>query len=272
MPIEAIVPRRLYRQVADQLRQLIDAGEFPVGSRLPPERDLAMQLGISRPTVREALIALEVDGRVSIRVGSGIYVLPPPETGTPAEPQPVAGPFEVLKARALIEAAVAEEAALIATPATLAPVDTAIAEMAAAIHPDAQSMVHDRAFHTAVADMLGNDAVTKVVGDLFDQRLNPYFAQLASYFEDADSWRAALAEHEVIRDRLAAQDSAGARRAMKMHLHNSQLRFSKNFGEVLPTAPKQPGSGRPRQGTSRLPQAARLRTTTRNQIRRERPC
>ncbi len=273
MPIEAIIPRRLYRQVADQLRQLIDAGEFPVGSRLPPERDLATQLGISRPTVREALIALEVDGRVSIRVGSGIHVLPPPpETGTPAEPQPVAGPFEVLKARALIEAAVAEEAALIATPATLAPVDAAIAEMAAAIHPGAQSMVHDRAFHTAVADMLGNDAVTKVVGDLFDQRLNPYFAQLASYFEDADSWRAALAEHEVIRDRLAAQDSAGARRAMKMHLHNSQLRFSKNFGEVLPTAPKQPGSGRPRQGTSRLPQAARLRTTTRNQIRRERPC
>ena len=78
MPIEAIIPRRLYRQVADQLRQLIDAGEFPVGSRLPPERDLAMQLGISRPTVREALIALEVDGRVSIRVGSGIHVLPPP--------------------------------------------------------------------------------------------------------------------------------------------------------------------------------------------------
>ncbi|MCU0885753.1 MAG: FadR family transcriptional regulator [Beijerinckiaceae bacterium] len=272
MPIEAIIPRRLYRQVADQLRQLIDAGEFPVGSRLPPERDLALQLGISRPTVREALIALEVDGRVSIRVGSGIHVLPPPDTATQAATQPVAGPFEVLKARALIEGAIAEEAALIATPEALAPVDTAIAEMAAAIHPGAQSMAHDRAFHTAVADMLGNDAVTKVVGDLFDQRLHPYFAQLASYFEDAESWRAALAEHQAIRERLAAQDSAGARRAMKLHLHNSQLRFSKNFGEVLPIAPKQPGNGRPRQGSNRLPQPARLRTTTRNPIRRERPC
>ncbi|TIU09927.1 MAG: winged helix-turn-helix transcriptional regulator, partial [Mesorhizobium sp.] len=62
MPIQAVEPRRLYRQIADQLRQLIDAGEFAVGDRLPTERELADQLGISRPTVREALIALEVEG------------------------------------------------------------------------------------------------------------------------------------------------------------------------------------------------------------------
>ena len=62
MPLEAIEPRRLYRQIADQLRQLIDHGEYPVGSRLPTERELADMLGVSRPTVREALIALEVEG------------------------------------------------------------------------------------------------------------------------------------------------------------------------------------------------------------------
>ncbi|TIX85399.1 MAG: FadR family transcriptional regulator, partial [Mesorhizobium sp.] len=71
MPIQAVEPRRLYRQIADQLRQLIDAGEFAVGERLPTEREPADQLGISRPTVREALIALEVEGRIRIRVGSG---------------------------------------------------------------------------------------------------------------------------------------------------------------------------------------------------------
>ena len=64
LPLEAIEPRRLYRQIADQLRQLIDDGEYPVGSRLPTERELAEQLGVSRPTVREALIALEVEGRL----------------------------------------------------------------------------------------------------------------------------------------------------------------------------------------------------------------
>ena len=72
MPLETIEHRRLYRQVANQLRTLIEEGEFAPGARLPSERDLANQLGISRPTVREALIALEVEGKVRIRVGSGI--------------------------------------------------------------------------------------------------------------------------------------------------------------------------------------------------------
>ena len=70
----AIQPRRLYRQVADQIRTLIESGEFAVGERLPGERELAEKLGVSRPTIREALIALEVEGLVHIRMGSGIYV------------------------------------------------------------------------------------------------------------------------------------------------------------------------------------------------------
>src|SRR5436309_855397 len=57
MPIHSIEPRRLYRQIADQIRALIHSREFAAGARLPPERDLARQLGVSRPSVREALIA-----------------------------------------------------------------------------------------------------------------------------------------------------------------------------------------------------------------------
>src|SRR5664279_2517815 len=75
MPFQSIEPRRLYRQIADQIRTLIRSGEFPAGARLPPERDLAKQLGVSRPSVREALIALEVEGLVEVRIGSGIYIL-----------------------------------------------------------------------------------------------------------------------------------------------------------------------------------------------------
>ena len=59
MPFQSIEPRRLYRQIADQLRGLVELGEYAVGSRLPPERDLALQLGVSRPSLREALIALK---------------------------------------------------------------------------------------------------------------------------------------------------------------------------------------------------------------------
>ena len=79
MPFQSIEPRRLYRQIADQIRALIRTGEFKPGSRLPPERDLAKQLGVSRPSVREALIALEVEGLVEVRIGSGIYVRGRPE-------------------------------------------------------------------------------------------------------------------------------------------------------------------------------------------------
>ena len=233
MPITSVEPRRLYAQVADQLRALIDRGEFAVGARLPTERELAQQLGISRPTVREALIALEVDGRVRIRVGSGIYVLPPPAEPV-ARAAPVAGPFELLKARALFEGAVAEEAARVATAADIRKVDRILTDMRGARHPGPQSMIVDRAFHIAVAEILGNDAVTAVVGDLFDQRINPYFAQLASYFENADSWQAALAEHQAIRDQLAAGDAAGARAAMQAHLQKSQARFSESFGDSEP--------------------------------------
>src|SRR5208283_98148 len=81
MPIQSIEPRRLYRQIADQIRALIRSREFPAGARLPPERDLARQLGVSRPSVREALIALEVEGLVEVRIGSGIYVLGPRADG-----------------------------------------------------------------------------------------------------------------------------------------------------------------------------------------------
>lgn len=62
MPIQVIELRRLYVQIADQIRSLIDNGEFPRGSRLPVERELAKRLGVSRPSVREALIALAVEG------------------------------------------------------------------------------------------------------------------------------------------------------------------------------------------------------------------
>src|SRR5437867_10072706 len=74
MPLTSIEPRRLYRQIAEQIRGLIRSGEYLPGARLPPERDLAKQLGVSRPSVREALIALEVEGLVEVRIGSGIYV------------------------------------------------------------------------------------------------------------------------------------------------------------------------------------------------------
>src|SRR5438067_7978224 len=104
MPLQIVEPQRLYRQIAEQLRAAIASGDFPPGSRLPAERDLAKQLGVSRPSVREALIALEVEGWVEVRTGSGVYVLdrPPPERSRKV-PAAEWGPLELIRARRVIE-------------------------------------------------------------------------------------------------------------------------------------------------------------------------
>jgi len=231
VPLEAVEARRLYRQVADQLRALIDSGEYAVGSRLPTERDLAEQLKVSRPTVREALIALEVEGRVRIRVGSGIYVSEQAAANTPwPTTVTIEGPFELLRAREFMEGAIAEQAARVATAEDIERIDLALAAMASVPHPGEASMVHDRAFHIAVAGSLANAVLVRVVGDLFDQRLNPYFAKLAHYFENPETWRTALAEHQAIRAAIAARDPDAAGAAMRKHLARSQERFAQNFG------------------------------------------
>ena len=208
MPLEAIEPRRLYRQIADQLRQLIDHGEYTVGSRLPAERELADMLGVSRPTVREALIALEVEGRLRIRVGSGIYVnAQPPSESAPA-PMPIEGPFEVLRARAFVESAVAEEAARRATPEDIARLDAILAEV------DGQSLSIerwvdlDRASTAPWSRRSATSCCCARVGELFDQRINPYFVQLARHIWNDSTWRAAHVEHMAIRDAIAARHPA----------------------------------------------------------------
>ena len=101
--LQAVEPRRLYRQIADQIRTLIGTGEVAPGARLPAERDLARQLGVSRPSLREALIALEVEGLLDVRVGSGIYVSQPGERGRGDEIANAYGPFEVIRARWMID-------------------------------------------------------------------------------------------------------------------------------------------------------------------------
>ena len=110
MPIQVIEPRRLYLQIADQIRSLIAAGEFSAGSRLPAERELAKRFGVSRPSLREALIALEVEGYVDVRPGSGVVVLT--ANSATLDNTSEEGPLEVLRARRVIEVAVAAEASI----------------------------------------------------------------------------------------------------------------------------------------------------------------
>src|SRR3990170_1975033 len=115
MKISRPATGRLYESVVNHLEQAIESGVYPAGSRLPSERELAEQLGVSRPVVREAIIVLQSHGMVQIRHGAGVFVQTKrksaPDIGMDSE----AGPFEVIEARRLLEGEIAALAAELIT-------------------------------------------------------------------------------------------------------------------------------------------------------------
>ncbi len=229
MPLEAVDSRRLYRRIADQIAQLIERGEYAPGDRLPPERDLARQLGVSRPSVREALIALEVEGYVEVRVGSGVYVS---RAARAARAQPLpsdSGPFELIRARSLVEAECAALAARNATREQVRAIDRAIDAMEAARDRARMPLSQDRLFHLRIAEASGNSALVLIVKTLWLERTGPLFLRLEHHFDTPALWSVAIREHRSIARAIARRDSAGARAAMRRHMREAARRFSASW-------------------------------------------
>jgi len=229
MPLQAVDNRRLYRQIADQIATLIEKGEYGSGSRLPPERDLAKLLGVSRPSVREALIALEVQGYVEVRVGSGVYVLGPRPSAR-SEPLPSdSGPFELIRARWMIEGECAALAARSATKAQIRSMEEALDQMEVDRDKGTMPLVHDRLFHLRLAEASGNSALALVVKVLWDQRQGPLFTRLEHHFDTPGLWTVAIQEHRDILAAIARRDGAAARAAMRRHMDRAAKRFSTSW-------------------------------------------
>jgi DNA-binding FadR family transcriptional regulator len=228
MPLRSIESRRLYRQIADQLRHLIAAGEFPSGERLPAERDLAVQLHVSRPSVREALIALEVEGLVEIRGGSGVYVRVKPSGARPA-PDGEWGPLELIRARALIEREVAALAAQLATRKQVAAIEETLVSMEEEAAAGNVPLEADRAFHVAVAEAAGNGVLVDLVQRFWDARDGKLFRQLGTHFDSPRSWQAAIVEHRAVLAAIRKHDAKTAREAMQHHMDKAHARFSASW-------------------------------------------
>lgn len=233
MPLQTVEPQRLYRQIAEQLRSLMTSGEFKAGSRLPAERDLAKQLGVSRPSVREALIALEVEGWVEVRTGSGVYVLPrngSAATGHAAQvPATEWGPLELLRARRVIEGEIAALAAAHAKRRHLQAIGESIESMRQDIDHGVSPLEGDRAFHTAVAQASDNVVLLETVQTFWDARHGPLFERLGGHFETAPVWRLAVAEHEAVLAAIRVHDADAARTAMQQHMDKTNSRFSASW-------------------------------------------
>jgi len=230
MPIRAVEPQRLYRRIAEQIVRLIRRGEYRPGERLPPERDLARQLKVSRPSVREALIALEVEGYVEVRVGSGVYVAQRRPATRRADPlSGDAGPFELISARRLLESECSALAARQATPAQVRRMKAALAAMDRDRRRAVMPIENDRRFHLEIADACGNSALALTVRTLWDQRAGPLFVTLENHFDTPNLWEAAIEEHEAIMAAIEQHDPAAARAAMKRHMDHAARRFQRSW-------------------------------------------
>jgi DNA-binding FadR family transcriptional regulator len=212
-------PRRLYEQIAQKLAKAIAAGDYELGQRLPSERELAQSFGVSRPTVREAIIALELDELVDVRLGSGVYVKNrKPPSG--AEGAKDIGPFELLEARHAIEGEAAALAALRIDEAQLAELSGLITEMRDDNRQNEIIMSEeaDRRFHELIASSTQNSGIIAAVQMLWDARARSPQSHLMDDKGRARGLKPPIDEHSAILRALKKHDPEAARAAMHQHI------------------------------------------------------
>lgn len=216
--------RRLYQQLAAELKQRIEAGVYPVGDKLPAERYISEEMNVSRTVVREAIIMLEVEGYVEVRKGSGIHVMSNQQKHLVMPNQGIefatAGPFELLQARQLIESNIAEFAA---TQVTRQDIVQLIEIQKHARQEDrSRDSQWDLKFHVQVALATQNTAMATIVEKMWSQRVhNPYWIKLHEHIDDKsiESW---CEDHDRILEALMRKDPYASKLAMWQHLENTK--------------------------------------------------
>lgn len=204
--------RRMFWRIVEQIELMIDSGAYPAGSRLPPERELAETFSVSRPTIREAIIALEVRQRVEVKVSSGVYVLERPTTELDSKR---VSAFELTQARALVEGEAAALAATTITEDELAQLRDTLEAMANGENPEQA----DRRFHFVISTATRNNAILMAVENFWKLRDTKPEIKNAykSVCSTSDSDR--LDEHRKIYNALACRDAQAARMAMHQHFN-----------------------------------------------------
>lgn len=214
--LERVPRQRLYEQIVQQLHDHISSAALRPGDRLPPERELAARLGVSRASLAQALVALEVLGVVSVRHGDGAVVVE-----RPSERQIVAALRahrarlpEVIEARAALEVKLAALAAERHTAQDLDLMDAALAEMAADVAAGGRGVDGDEKFHAAVTAAGHSGLLARLMREISGLIRESRLESLGQPGRPA----ASLAGHRRIAERIRAGDAAGAARAMHDHI------------------------------------------------------
>jgi GntR family transcriptional repressor for pyruvate dehydrogenase complex len=210
-------------RVVEHVRRLIESGGLSPGDRLPGERDLAQEIGVSRPSVRSGLEALESMGVVVSRRGAGTFIADgPPDLGT--EPLSLLAslhrftPGEMFEARLVLEVGIAGLAAQHAEGEPLAAMAEETAEMFASVEEPAAFLRHDVRFHRAVAEGCGN----RVLAALMEMVAAQFYELRQGTVERARDLRDSAEMHRRIFRAIRAHDADGARLAMAEHLRKAQ--------------------------------------------------
>ncbi|MFI5559270.1 FadR/GntR family transcriptional regulator [Amycolatopsis japonica] len=209
---------QVWSATVDHLRTMIDSGRLPAGSRLPAERALCEQLGISRGSLRQALRVLDSIGYVQVRPGSGTYVR------ENLDEQPLRGWFseheqlveKLFDLRTTVEPTLAERLARDHTPRVLARLESTVDEMdqAAADGDMLRVIAADAEFHRVIAGNAGNDDVT----DLLRSVLSLVGEERRAALRLPGQIKKAVDEHRAILEAIRRSDAAAAREITLRHL------------------------------------------------------
>jgi len=221
--VRAIAHAATGERVAEHVRQLIETGGLQPGDRLPGERDLARSLGVSRPTVRSGLKALEAMGVVLSRPGAGTFIADgPPDLGR--EPLGLLAalhgftPDEMFEARRVLEVGVAGLAAEHAAAENLTSMAEELSEMFAALEDPRAFLLHDVRFHRALASGCGN----RVLAALVEMVAAQFYEQRRQTVAGARDLRESAEMHRRVFRAVRSKDPEAARGAMAEHLKHAQ--------------------------------------------------
>ncbi|WP_165359508.1 FadR/GntR family transcriptional regulator [Lichenibacterium minor] len=211
------------RGIAERLQALILQGGLAAGDRLPSQRDLAARLGVSRPSLREAMAALETMGLVVVRVGSGVYVAPPALRAPPWRFADRCSLRDVYEARLGLEGYAARLAAGRMDGAGALRLDEEVNAMASSLERgDVAAMaLADARFHDLVVEFASNPVLIGMVGPMRDMMVESQRLPMAR----ADRLSETLVEHRAVASRLREGDAAGAERAMASHIRGAADRY-----------------------------------------------
>lgn len=222
-PLGRTAPVTSPDRVVEHIRGRIERGELGPGDRLPPERDLALSLGVSRPMVRCGLKALAAMGILVSRRGAGTFIADgPPNLG--GESLGLIAALhgltidEMFDARLLLETGVAALAAEHATPEQVATMADEVSEMFASLDDPQTFLRHDVRFHRVVAAGCGN----RVLGALVEMVAGQFYEQRRETASMGRDLHESAEEHRRIFRAIRKRDAAAARQAMGDHLRRSQ--------------------------------------------------